>query len=86
MGTGCRLSQLLFFPTSSSLVSIIYTSKKLTLFNEIALEIAFGAWDVALPKLAGLLLLHRDCLWALEKKSIELGRAQSHFCVLCSHK
>lgn len=47
LGTGCRLSQLLFFPTSSSLVSFIYTSKKLTLLNEIALEIAFGAWDVA---------------------------------------
>lgn len=47
LGTGCRLSQLLFFPTFSSLVSIIYTSKKLTLLNEIALEIAFGAWDVA---------------------------------------
>lgn len=47
LGTGCRLSQLLSFPTFSSLVSFIYTSKKLTLLNEIALEIAFGAWNVA---------------------------------------
>lgn len=47
LGTGCRLSQLLSFPTFSSLVSVIYTSKKLTLLNEIALQIASSAWNVA---------------------------------------
>lgn len=47
LGTGCQLSQLLSFPTFNSLVSIIYTSKKLTLLNEIALQIASSAWNVA---------------------------------------
>lgn len=34
------------FPPSAALGSIIYTSKKLTLLNEIALHIASSAWNV----------------------------------------
>jgi hypothetical protein len=44
------------FLPSAVLVSNIYTSMKLTLLNEIALQIIFSASNIVLYKRAGLLL------------------------------
>lgn len=68
------------FLSSAALVSFIYTSKKLTLLNEIALQITSSAWNVILYKCC-LTFWPPDfltaCLLALEEKTIELDKARA---------
>lgn len=61
------------FLPSAVLVSNIYTSMKLTLLNEIAFQITSRASNIALYKLAGLLLSQGRCLpafWPSRRRAL----------------